>query len=201
MKLKSLISKINKNEDGVWDKIKITKYIPFSTKRAIVKNVVTLSTYLDNGVVGEDGEVLINGTGFMKSDTMLEGLLTFAYKVEFLTDITVDGLLDEDMIVDIEVAEQAYDLMMEKGIYDYINKQFVNDDIWEIIQPEVSQELEINNSVANILKTTIEDLVAKLPTQEEIGQLMTQLPSQLDGLKNLNILGNKSQKVEDVKQD
>ena len=69
MKLKSLISKINKNEDGVWDKIKITKYIPFSTKRAIVKNVVTLSTYLDNGVVGEDGEVLINGTGFMKSDT------------------------------------------------------------------------------------------------------------------------------------
>ena len=77
----------------------------------------------------------------------------------------------------------------------------MNDDIWELVRYEVSQELEINNSVANVLKTTIEDLVAKLPTQEEIGQLMTQIPSQLDGLKNLNILGNKSQKTESIKKD
>jgi len=202
MKLKSIISKINKNEDGALDKIKVTKYIPFSTKRAIVKNVTALSTYMDGDIVSEDAsEIIIRGTGMMKNDVILEELLIFAYKIAFLTDITVDGLLDEDMVVDIEIAEQAYDSMVEREIYDYINEQFVNDDIWELVRYEVSQELEINNSVANVLKTTIEELVAKLPTQEEIGQLMTQIPSQLDGLKNLNILGNKSQKTESIKKD
>jgi hypothetical protein len=203
MKLKSIISKLKKGEEGTLEKIKIERYIPFATKRAIVKNVALQTTYKDENVYSDEGELLQTGTEQLIWDSMLQDLLTFAYKIAYLTDITIDGLIDEDNIVDITVAEKAYDEMCGYqldeiyNLYEYINSQFTNDDIDFIIDSEVGQLLDRNNSTANILKILIEDLVSKLPSQEDIGNLMTQIPNQLEGLKDLKILKNNSKKDSD----
>jgi len=206
MKLKSIISKLKKGEEGTLEKIKIKSYIPFSTKRAIVKNVALQTTYRDESIYSEEGELLVQGTEQLVWDSMLQDLLIFAYKVAYLTDITIDGLIDEDNIVDIQVAEKAYDEMCGyqldecSDLYQYINSQLTNDDIEFIIDNEVGQELDRNNSTANILKIIIEDLVSKLPSQEDIGNLMTQIPNQLEGLKDLKILNNNSKKDDKIKE-
>ena len=192
MKLKSILDKLKKGEGEVLEKIKITKYIPFSTKRAITKNVAMQVTFKDEDVYDDEGELFTKGTEQLVHDVIYQDLLTFAYKIAFLTDIEIEGLIDEDNIINFIVAEEAHNQMGEVGIYDYINEQFINDDIDEIITYEVNQELQRNNSTANILKIIIEDLVSKIPTQEDIGNLMTQIPSQLEGLKDLKFLNNKS---------
>ena len=198
MKLKSILDKLKKGEGEVLEKIKIAKYIPFSTKRAITKNVTMQVTFKDEDVYDDEGNLYSKGTEQLVHDKIYEELLTFAYKIAFLTDIKIDGLIDEDNIVDVTVAEKAYDEIHSQslGIYDnlyvYINEQFVNDNIEELITYEVNQELKRNNSTANILKIIIEDLVSKIPSQEDIGNLMTQIPSQLEGLKDLKFLNNNS---------
>jgi hypothetical protein len=200
MKLKSILSKIKKGEGEVLEKIKVEKYIPFSIKRAIVKNVAMQVTYKDEDLYTEEGELLLEGTEQLIHDLMLQELLTFAYKVSYLTDVVIDGLLDENGIVNIKITEKAYDAMCKAGVYWYINNQFINDDIDSLVNYEVKQELERNNSTANILKILIEDLVSKLPSQEDIGNLMTEIPNQLDGLKNLKILNNKLPKDSEIKE-
>lgn len=202
MKLKSIISKLKKGETEVLDKIKVTKYIPFATKRAIVKNVALQVTYKDENIFDtESNELIAKGTEMLVHDLLLQELLTFSYKIAYLTDITVDGLIDEDNIINIEIAEKAYDdvcsCVMDEylNLYQFINTKFTNDDIESIISHEVKQELERNNSTANVLKNVVEDLVSKLPTQEEIGNLMTQIPNQLESLKDLKIL-NKNNPTE-----
>lgn len=196
MKLKSIISKLKKGENEVLEKIKVTKYIPFSTKRAIVKNVAMQVTYKDEDLYTNEGELIQRGTEQLIHDSMLQELLTFAYKVSFLTDIVIEGLLDEDNIVDIKVAEEAYDLMCGYNIdeytslYDFIESNFINDDIYETITYEVEQELNRTNSTANILKVILEDIISNIPTMEDIGNLMTQIPNQLESLKDLKILNS-----------
>lgn len=201
MKLKLILDKLNKGESEVLGEIKITKYIPFYLRRVIVKNVAMQVTVKDEDVYDDEGELYAKGTEQLVHDVIYQELLTFAYKIAFLTDIEVEGLIDEDNIINSTIAEEAHNQMGESGIYDYINDQFVNDDIEELITYEVRQTLEINNSVANVLKTIVEDLVSKIPNMEDIGNIMTQIPSQLEGLKDLKFLNNNSNNKSNVKSN
>jgi hypothetical protein len=48
-----------------------------------------------------------------------------------------------------------------------------------MLDNEINQEVEINNSVASILSKTLKSIVSKLPSQEEMGGIVKDLPSMI----------------------
>lgn len=153
-------------------------YIPFSDKRNITDSIANLSTFVD-----ETTNLLIH-------DKLAEDLLTLIHKVLYLTDITIENILDEENDINTEVAIEAYDNLLQSGIASYIDSQLVNDDISILVEHKIKQKLETQNSVTFVLTNLITDIASKIPSQEEIQGLMTSLPAQLSQLNNLNILGN-----------
>jgi hypothetical protein len=181
MELKQIISQLEEGKSFP-DLIKVDEYIPFSIKRVLTDDVVGLCIYKD-----EETDLLVN-------DILFKDLLTVIMKTLQLTDVEIENMTDENGELNIDVVIEAYDSLMELGIYEYIKSQLKNDDIDAIIEYKIKQRLETYNSVGNVIKSIVNELVSKIPSQEEIGNLMTSLPFQLEDLKNLKILNpsNKS---------
>ncbi len=175
MELKQIIAELKEGKFFT-DLIKVDEYIQFTTKRVLTDDVIGLCLYKD-----EETDLLVN-------DILFKDLLTVIMKTLQLTDIEIDNITDENGELNIDVVIEAYDNLMELGIYEYIKSQFKNDDIDAIIEYKIKQRLEIHNSVGNVIKSIVNELVSRIPSQEDIGNLMTSLPSQLEDLKNLKIL-------------
>jgi hypothetical protein len=175
MELKQIIVELKEGKFFP-DLIKVEEYIPFSTKRVLTDDVVGLCLYLD-----EETNLLVN-------DILFKDLLTVIMKTLQLTDVEIENVTDELGELNIDVVIEAYDNLIELGIYEYIKSQLKNDDIDAIIEYKIKQRLETYNSVGNVIKGIVNELVSKIPSQEEIGNLMTSLPSQLEDLKSLKIL-------------
>ena len=187
MKIQEIISKINeskKSNEGtpLSSLIEIKPYLPLLVKREIVKSVCNMCLLFD-----EDTEML-------KCDYILKDLFYVLNVVLECSDIEIDGLFDTDengeQDINIEVAIEAYDLIMENDIFDFIAVKVGLFDLELMINEEIAQRMEINNSVSNILRKSINTLMEKIPSEDGMKNLMAQLPSQIASLNDLQILGN-----------
>jgi hypothetical protein len=177
MKLQEIISN-NKSGTLLKELIQITTpYIPLLLKRQIRNTVVTLSTYVDEE------------TNMMRSDKLLMEMYATLMVCLECTDIELDELVNEEGEINIECAIEAYDELIQSGVYSYIMTNIANNDIDALVEIEIQERLDTYNSVASVLNRAISSVMKKLPSEESMKELLTQLPTQLAGLKDLNILG------------
>lgn len=163
-------------------------YIPLADKRNITDNIARLSVYVDETTI------------LLMHDVLAQRLLSAIHRVLYLTDIEIENILDENNDINIEIAVNSYDKMIQNGILQHIEAQLVNDDIDEIVNYKIKQNIETYNSVSNVLRNIVTDLVSKIPSQEDIGNLMTSLPSQIEGLKDLKILNGLNTPTQNTKK-
>lgn len=172
MKLQEIISK--SKETPFNELIKVTSYIPLLLKGQIVKNIIALSTVPDQD------------TGLMKKDFLFQELFTTIFITLELSDVEIENILDESGTIEIDVAIEAYEQLIESGIYNYICNCLINNDINALVDMEVKQKVDLYNSVAAVLQRTITSLVTKIPSEEGVKELMSQLSTQLGDLNILN---------------
>jgi hypothetical protein len=183
MKLQEIISKL-KEGTPLSDLIKITPYIPLLAKRAIMNNAASLSTYIDEE------------TNMMKKDILLSELFCTLFVTIETSDVEIENLQDENGEINVETAIEAYESLMESGAYSRISCKLVNNDVDALVDAEMNQRIDNHNSVASVLNRAIGVLIEKIPNEDSIKELITQLPAQLASLGDLSVLtgGKKGKK-------
>jgi hypothetical protein len=156
-------------------------YIPLQLKRQIVKNIVDFSLYTDEE------------TQLLKHDLMLQDLMTILHIVIECTDVQIDDLFTEEKKLNTEVAVEAYDKLIQFGIYKYIEDRLENNDITVLVDYEIQQQLSVVNSVSHIVLKSFEKLFSIIPSQEKIQDLINTLPQTVSQLNGLQFLGGVSQ--------
>lgn len=177
MKLQDVISKIQEDPSTPLSSIiKINSIIPILIKREIVKSVCDHCLILD-----ETSEML-------KCDYIIKDIFYVLNVVLEATDIEIYDLFDSDGTLNISIAIDSYDSIMSSKIFDYLDSYLLFD-LKRMIDQEIEQQLLIHNSVSNVLRKTINTLIDKIPSEANMKEIIAQLPAQLAGLKDLNILG------------
>jgi hypothetical protein len=198
MELTKIVELIQSHQDEVKTKtnslesyITIEKtYIPLQLKRQIVKNIVDFSLYTDEE------------TQLLKHDLMLQDLMTILHLVIECTDVQIDDLFTEEQEdqeekeekkLNTEVAVDAYDKLIQFGIYKYIEDRLENNDITVLVNYEIQQQLSVVNSVSHIVLKSFEKLFSIIPSQEKIQDLINTLPQTVSQLNGLQFLGGVNQ--------
>lgn len=159
------------NENLETNEIKIKKYIPFVEKQVLVQRVVDLCLDFDQ-------------------DTNMVKVNFFNKKLSIDSQIIL-------MYTDLEFAEEdfikQYDFLVENNYFDYIFSQINSselDMIYEAVEHEIEQAIQLNNSIEGILSKNLQKLIDKIPDQKGIKKIMNDIPKQINKIKpeNLEIL-------------
>lgn len=188
MKFQEIISKLNSKED-ISGLITITPYIPFLVKRQIRNTVANLSTYID-----EESSML-------RSDSMLKDMYLALMICLETTNLEIDDLVDDEYQINVEVAIESYDNLIQSGLYELIRKEINMYELECDISDEIEERMSVHNSVASVLNRAIQTVLKKLPSEEGMKEVLAQLPNQIAGLKDLNIFGTGSGNVDEVKEN
>ena len=133
-------------------------------------------------------------TDMLTCDPILKDLFYVLNIVLECSDIEIEGLFDTDengeQNINIEKAIEAYDLIMENEIFGFIETELNLFHLESAVDKEIDQRMEINNSISNVLRKSINTLMSKIPSEDGMKDLMAQLPSQIASLNDLQILGN-----------
>jgi len=192
MKIQEIIEKIDKDEGYIGDFIEVEEFILLQTKHVLTNNVVDLCVY-----VNEE-------TNMLENNILSQVLFTNILKAHYFTDIelginlgemlsrvpdensTIEEIeeIEEQNAEDLNKLMEIHDLLEEYSIIDYIDSEFKNDNLKEIIDYKINQKIQNHNSVYNVLQ----NIFKSLPSMEDIGNLMNTLPQELNSLKNLEIL-------------
>jgi len=140
------------------------EYAPIASQKNMVDNIVAISLNKDEN-------------GFTKIDYTLKTLFESLYIMANYTDIEFEGLYDLENNIDSVLAIEFYDFCKQNKIYDYIIKNCDCNDFISLLENEIRQEIEINNSVAFILSQVLNKIALKLPAQGELGSLVSELPN------------------------
>ena len=175
------------------DLVKIKyEHIPLALQSQISKSVMHCSINTDEY------------TGFSERDFIYTELMTVINVVLECTDIEVEDILDKNEELDLGVAIEAYDEIMKHDIFKYIKDYVKINPLLNLIDDEMTQVIERDNSVARVLKTTIKDLAEKIPSQDKITLMLSNIPSmlsELGGLEFMNPLKSKAKKKTVKKSD
>jgi len=139
-------------------------YVSLASRKNMVDNVMAISLNKDEN-------------GFMKIDYTLKSLFESLYIMANYTDIEFDGLYDLENNIDSVLAIEYYDFCKQNGVSDYVTKNCDYGDFTMLLENEIAQEIEINNSVASILSQVLNKIALKLPAQGELGGMMQELPN------------------------
>lgn len=159
------------NENLETNEIKIKKYIPFVEKQVLVQRVVDLCLDFDQ-------------------DTNMVKVNFFNKKLSIDSQIIL-------MYTDLEFAEEdfikQYDFLVENNYFDYIFSQINSselDMIYEAVEHEIEQAIQLNNSIEGILAKGINKIVEKLPNEKSIKKILNDIPKSVNKIKpeNLEIL-------------
>jgi hypothetical protein len=180
MKLQELISKIQESGESTDLKslINTKSYLPILTQRAIVKSICDMCLYVDEE------------TDMLQCDYVMKELFYVLNTTLECSDIEIDGIIDENGEIDLETAVEAYDLIIEFGVYEHIRFNSRTPKFRTFLDQEIEQKISTYNSVSNVLRKSINSLMDKIPSEANIKELMEQLPTQLSSLGDLQILGN-----------
>ena len=182
MELTKVVELIQSQQASLESYITIEKsYIPLQLKRQIVKNIVDFSLYTDEE------------TQLLKHDLMLQDLMTILHLVIECTDVQIDDLFTEEKKLNTEVAVEAYDKLIQFGIYKYIEDRLENNDINVLVDYEIQQQLSVVNSVSHIVLKSFEKLFSIIPSQDKIQDLINTLPQTVSQLNGLQFLGGANQ--------
>jgi hypothetical protein len=151
------------NENLETNEIKIKKYIPFVEKQVLVQRVVDLCLDFDQ-------------------DTNMVKVNFFNKKLSIDSQIIL-------MYTDLEFAEEdfikQYDFLVENNYFDYIFSQINSselDMIYEAVEHEIEQAIQLNNSIEGILAKGINKIVAKLPNDKQLKSLSKSLVKDINKL-------------------
>jgi hypothetical protein len=151
------------NENLETNEIKIKKYIPFVEKQVLVQRVVDLCLDFDQ-------------------DTNMVKVNFFNKKLSIDSQIIL-------MYTDLEFAEEdfikQYDFLVENNYFDYIFSQINSselDMIYEAVEHEIEQAIQLNNSIEGILAKGINKIVEKLPNDKQLKSLSKSLVKDINKL-------------------
>jgi len=145
-------------------------YVSLVSKKNMVDNIVKICLNRDEN-------------NFLKIDYIIKNLFESLYILVNYTNIEFEGLYDAENNIDSVLAIEFYDFCKQNKIIDYVLKNSECNEFITLLENEISQEIELNNSVASILSKTLNSISLKLPAQGELGSIMKELPNILSSLK------------------
>jgi hypothetical protein len=152
------LSEIKSKED--YKKISIKPYLSFSFKKVIINNILNLSK-------------IENEQNLVKIDYALLEMIKNIMLVNNYSDLDLSEY--EDIF-------QAYDLMQENGVLEYIFGEIPikEIDFFDIIlEQEITQLLTVENSVSGVLAKTLNKLVDRIPDSAEINKMIPKLSKEI----------------------
>lgn len=160
MKFQEFKEKILTGENiKYWIKLKPVSLL---IKNSIAKDIVNICLETD-----------ING--LVKVDFMLKELFVFLYSIANYIDLDISDVYKEDGSIDIEKAIEIYDFFVEKQLIDLIYEY--SKDLIVIVEEMIIQEKEINNSVSGVISGFLTKVLDKIPSEEGIKSIMSELPN------------------------
>lgn len=146
------------------------KYVPLVSQKTMMNNIKGICFIKDNDL--------------LRVDYTMKHLFEVLDILSNYTDIVFEGLYTEDKNINSELAIEIYDYCKEYKIYEYVLENSDCNEFLSTLNNEIEQELQINNSVANVLNQVLNKLVNKIPSQEGLGNMMSEIPNVLS---NLNV--------------
>lgn len=140
------------------------EYVSLASQKNMVDNVMAICVNKDEN-------------GFTKIDYTFKNLFESLYILANYTDIEFEGLYDVENNIDSVLAIEFYDFCKQNKVYDYVLKNCDCSDFVLLLENEIHQEIEINNSVAFVLSQVLNKIALKLPAQGELGSLVNELPT------------------------
>ena len=140
------------------------KYVNLIEQRRILNEVKSACLIADNN-------------GFLKVDFILKDLFTLLYIVMNYSNIEIKELLFNDENINTRYALEIYDLFKKYNLDEFIYTESSCKHLLEILDKETKQELDINNSIALVIKNTLSDMIGKLPSENNIKALMSEIPT------------------------
>ena len=142
------------------------KYVSLSAQENMVDNIKKICIHQSNG--------------FSKIDYTLKSLFEVLSIIVNYTDMEIEHLYDDVENIDSAIAIEVYDFCKEYKIYEYVLKNINSEDFFTILNNEIDQEVEINNSVAFIISNALNTIMSKIPSEADMGLLISQVPSMLE---------------------
>lgn len=152
--------------------IKVKHYLPINDKLNLVARILLLCT------VEEDGIRMVNAT-FKKFFYEIEVIKAYS-NLDFST---IDKFLGVDDEKYSEKLAAYYDDLKQSGLVDIIIGMIDTKEvrfIEECIQEQIIENNRVNNSIAGVVGSALNKLVEKLPTGEEMEQLIVSLCTGLE---------------------
>jgi hypothetical protein len=152
-------------------------YLSFLEKRNLVKSIVSYSLVEDEN-------------GILTRDRFLQELVTVLFCEVLINEKEIEGLFDEDGSLNIEVAIAEYDKLRQSDDFD--GWSHTDGEVRNLINQEINDRLEANNSIPSLFNKALLKLIEKIPDETKITDLLKSLPELMKGLNpsTLGLIGN-----------
>jgi len=117
--------------------------------------------------------------GLLKVDYIFKRLFKLLYVVVNYTDIEIEDLYDEEYNLNSDLAFEVYDLFILNKLDEFIFSKTICIDFIVLLEEEINQEININNSVSFVLAKVLNNIAEKLPSENSMKSMMSDLPSLL----------------------
>jgi len=153
------------------DDITETKtYLPLMEKELIINKIIdTIVDYDENNLVKID---------FIHLDFFFDlEILKSYFSIEIPKDIETKVLLN------------AYDYLCENDILSQLKTRIDEDYEYLVglLDKEIKQKVENNNSISAVLAKTLNKLVDKLPSDKDLSKLIKEIPKQINKINPSNL--------------
>lgn len=145
------------------------KYVSLPTQQSLIKNVKSACLQEDTN-------------GFLKIDYSIRGLSQLLIIVVNFTDIDFKGLYDKEGNINTKLSLEIFDYFKKNKFDKYIYADDSCQDFICILESELKQEIEINNSIGMVVKKTLNSLIEKVPDGTSISKLTSELKNEFSKL-------------------
>ena len=153
------------------DDITETKtYLPFLQKEYIVNNITETVTEVD-----ENNMVKIN---FIHLDFFFDiEILKYYFDIEIPADIETTELIN------------AYDYLCENDIIAQLKMRIEEDYEYLVglLDKEIKQKIEINNSISAVLSKTLNKIASSLPDEKSMQKIINSIPKAINKIDKGNL--------------
>jgi len=143
------------------------EYVPLMSQKIIIDNIKSICLKEDNN-------------GILSIDYVFKNLFTLLYVSVNFTNIEFEELYDEEYNLNSNFAFEIYDLFKEYKIDKFIFNQDDCKDFVEILENDITQEINIKNSVSSVLSQVLNSIAGKLPSENSVNSLIGDLPALLN---------------------
>jgi len=146
------------------------KYVNLVDQRRIINEIKSACLIVDDN------------SKLTKIDFVLKDLFTLLYITMNYTNIEIKELLFIDENINTRFALEIYDLLRKYNIDEFIYSESNCKHLLEMLEKEIEQEINIYNSVALVIKNILNDIISKLPSEDNIKVLMSEIPTLMNSM-------------------